>query len=160
KFNQLSEAEQDKFMSYRIPMQAYWGYSDAEAIQFFLKYQEGVALSVGEKYHAVNEMSPLVKMTKEMLMTAGKGFHDRAEKVWGRRCDEMNRKGDNITDKNKISMFCRNMPARDSLELRKHIDNNEPGIEMKSWMDCPSCLEHSEVRLPIGAAFFWPDSDR
>jgi hypothetical protein len=40
-------------------------------------------------------------MTKEMLMTAGKGFHDRAEKVWGRRCDEMNRKGDNITDKNR-----------------------------------------------------------
>ena len=88
-------------MSYRIPMQTYWGYSDAEAIQFFLKYQEGVALSVGEKYHAVNEMSPLVKLTKEMLMTAGKGFHDRAEKVWGRRCDEMNRKGDNITDKNR-----------------------------------------------------------
>jgi hypothetical protein len=101
KFNQLSEAEQEKFMGYRIPMQTYWGYSDAEAIQFFLKYQEGVALSVGEKYHAVNEMSPLVKMTKEMLMTAGKGFHDRAEKVWGRRCDEMNRKGDNITDKNR-----------------------------------------------------------
>jgi hypothetical protein len=59
-----------------------------------------VALSVGEKYHAVNEMSPLVKMTKEMLMTAGKGFHDRAEKVWGRRCDEMNQNG-NITDKNR-----------------------------------------------------------
>ena len=101
KFNQLSEVEQEKFLAYRIPMQTYWGYSDAEAIQFFLKYQEGVALSVGEKYHAVNEMSPLVKMTKEMLMTAGKGFHDRAEKVWGRRCDEMNRKGDNITDKNR-----------------------------------------------------------
>jgi hypothetical protein len=67
---------------------------------------------------------------------------------------------DNITDKTKISMFIRNMPARDSLELRKFIDANEPGIEMKSWMDCPSCLEHSEVRLPIGAAFFWPDSDR
>ena len=101
KFNQISEAEQEKFLGYRIPMQTYWGYSDAEAIQFFLKYQEGVALSVGEKYHAVNEMSPLVKMTKEMLMTAGTGFHDRAEKVWGRRCDEMNRKGDNITDKNR-----------------------------------------------------------
>ena len=100
-FNQLSAAEQEKFLSYRIPMQTYWGYSDAEAIQFFLKYQEGVALSVGEKYHAVNEMSPLVKLTKEMLMTAGKGFHDRAEKIWGRRCDEMNRKGDNITDKGR-----------------------------------------------------------
>ena len=67
---------------------------------------------------------------------------------------------DGITDKTKINMFCRNMPARDSLELRRHIDANEPGVEMKSWMDCPSCLEHSEVRLPLGASFFWPDSDR
>jgi len=67
---------------------------------------------------------------------------------------------DGITDKTKISMFIRNMPARDSLELRRYIDSNEPGVEMKSWMDCPSCLEHSEVRLPIGASFFWPDSDR
>jgi hypothetical protein len=67
---------------------------------------------------------------------------------------------DNVSDKTKIATFCRNMPARDSLELRRYIDTNEPGIEMKSWMDCPSCLEHSEVRLPIGAAFFWPDSDR
>jgi len=67
---------------------------------------------------------------------------------------------DGITDKSKIAAFCRSMPARDSLDLRRHIDVNEPGVEMKSWMDCPSCLEHSEVRLPIGAAFFWPDSDR
>jgi hypothetical protein len=65
---------------------------------------------------------------------------------------------DGITDKTKISMFCRHMPARDSLALRKYIDKHEPGIDMKSWMDCPSCLEHSEVRLPIGAAFFWPDT--
>ena len=65
---------------------------------------------------------------------------------------------DGITDKSKISMFCRHMPARDSLALRKYIDKHEPGIDMKSWMDCPSCLEHSEVRLPIGAAFFWPDT--
>lgn len=62
-----------------------------------------------------------------------------------------------ISDKTKIDMMVSNLPARDSLYLRKFIDNNEPGIEMKSWMDCPSCLEHSEVRLPLGAAFFWPD---
>ena len=66
---------------------------------------------------------------------------------------------DGITDKSKISMFCRHMPARDSLALRKYIDKHEPGIDMKSWMDCPSCLEHSEVRLPMGASFFWPDTD-
>jgi len=65
---------------------------------------------------------------------------------------------DGITDKNKIGFFIRNMPARDSLYLRRFIDENEPGIEMSSWMDCPACLEHSEVRMPLGASFFWPDA--
>ena len=41
----------------------------------------------------------------------------------------------------------------------ENIDKNEPGIEMKSWMDCPHCLETSEVRLPMGASFFWPDAE-
>ena len=66
---------------------------------------------------------------------------------------------DGITDKNKIQFFIRNMPARDSLYLRRFIDKHEPGIEMKSWMDCPNCLESSEVKLPLGATFFWPDSE-
>lgn len=66
---------------------------------------------------------------------------------------------DGVTDKSKVGMFIKNMPARDSLALRKHIDSNEPGIEMKSWMQCDSCDEHSEVNLPIGASFFWPDSE-
>ena len=65
---------------------------------------------------------------------------------------------DGISDKSKIGFFIRGMPAGDSLFLRKYIDRNEPGIEMKAWMDCSSCFESSEVRLPMGAAFFWPDS--
>lgn len=63
-----------------------------------------------------------------------------------------------ITDKVKVQKFCQNMPARDSLALRKFMDANEPGIEMKSHMQCPHCYEESEVRLPIGASFFWPDA--
>lgn len=65
---------------------------------------------------------------------------------------------DNITDKNKIGFFVKNMPARDSLALRRFLDQNEPGIVMKSWMNCPSCHEQSEVGLPMGASFFWPDT--
>tara|TARA_R100000808_G_scaffold25097_1_gene61934 strand:+ start:65332 stop:66198 length:867 start_codon:yes stop_codon:yes gene_type:complete len=65
---------------------------------------------------------------------------------------------DGVSDKNKINFFVRNMPARDSLFLRKHIDSNEPGIDMKGWMECMHCGEHSEVRLPMGASFFWPDA--
>lgn len=65
---------------------------------------------------------------------------------------------DGITDKNKLAFFVKNIPARDSLVLRKFLDNYEPGVEMKSWMTCPSCHEQSEVGLPMGASFFWPDS--
>jgi len=64
---------------------------------------------------------------------------------------------DGIVDQGKINMFINNMPAGDSLFLRKYIDKHEPGIEMKAWMECPNCFEHSEVRLPMGASFFWPD---
>ena len=65
---------------------------------------------------------------------------------------------DDVKDRVKITQFVRNMPAGDSRALRKFMDDNEPGIEMKSWMTCSSCSEQSEVRLPIGASFFWPDA--
>ena len=64
-----------------------------------------------------------------------------------------------ITDKHKIGVFVGNMPARDSLALRKFIDSNEPGIDMKAWMECVHCMTSSEVRLPMGASFFWPDTE-
>ena len=66
---------------------------------------------------------------------------------------------ENITDKNKIGFFVKNLPARDSLALRKFLDKNEPGVIMKDWMECPSCHEQSEVGLPMGASFFWPDTE-
>ena len=65
---------------------------------------------------------------------------------------------DGITDRNKLSFFVKNLPARDSLALRRFLDKHEPGIIMKSWMNCPHCHEQSEVGLPMGAAFFWPDT--
>ena len=67
---------------------------------------------------------------------------------------------DGKTDKNLINAFIRNLPARDSLHIRQVIDQAEPGIDMKSYMDCPSCSESSEVRIPLGPSFFWPDSGR
>ena len=66
---------------------------------------------------------------------------------------------DGVNDRNKINQFIAHMPARDSLALRRHVDKAEPGVDMKSWMTCPHCLEHSEVRLPMGASFFWPDAE-
>jgi hypothetical protein len=64
-----------------------------------------------------------------------------------------------ITDKTKIQMFCQRMPTKYSLALRHAMDNNEPGIKMKAHVQCPSCAEESEVSMPLGANFFWPDAN-
>lgn len=62
-----------------------------------------------------------------------------------------------ITDKSKIGMFIKDMPVRDSLALRKFLEENEPGIDMSVNMQCKHCFEESEIKLPIGVSFFWPD---
>ena len=64
-----------------------------------------------------------------------------------------------VTDKTKIQMFIQRMPSIYSLALRKAMDKNEPGIEMKQHIQCPSCFEESEVSMPLGASFFWPDGN-
>mgnify|MGYP001231799881 CR=1 FL=1 len=65
-----------------------------------------------------------------------------------------------ITDKTKIQMFIQKMPTKYSLALRKAMDKNEPGVEMKQDIRCTHCGEESEVSMPLGASFFWPDAER
>lgn len=65
-----------------------------------------------------------------------------------------------ITDKGKLAQILRNLPAYDSLALRNHIDENEPGIQMRQYVICPHCGEESEVNIPLGIEFFWPRSSR
>ena len=62
------------------------------------------------------------------------------------------------SDVGAILNYIRNMPARDSSILRKYISEIEPGIEMKSDFTCSACGEQSEVNVPIGPTFFWPDT--
>jgi len=63
-----------------------------------------------------------------------------------------------IEDRTKINMFIQKMPSKYSLALRHAMDENEPGIEMAGKMICPHCFEASEVPMPLGASFFWPDA--
>jgi len=64
-----------------------------------------------------------------------------------------------ITDKTKIQMFIQRMPTKYSIALRGSMDKNEPGIQMKQHIQCPACFEESEVSMPLGASFFWPDAE-
>jgi hypothetical protein len=59
----------------------------------------------------------------------------------------------------KIAQYVRNMLARDSLALRKYIDKHEPGVELSDYMTCAACGEESKVNIPLGASFFWPDTE-
>jgi len=61
------------------------------------------------------------------------------------------------TDKQKVSQFVVNMRALDARALRKYIDEIEPGIDMTQKITCPYCDIESEVKMPLGVTFLWPD---
>jgi hypothetical protein len=63
---------------------------------------------------------------------------------------------DGKTDKEWIFNFARMMPARDSLALRKYINEIEPGVDLKVTVTGPGG-DPIETFLVIGPDFFWPD---
>lgn len=62
------------------------------------------------------------------------------------------------TDRNKLAQAIRNLPARDSRAFRAELDKVSPGVDMTQKFSCPSCGEESEVNVPIGTEFFWPEA--
>lgn len=61
--------------------------------------------------------------------------------------------------KDIITRFCSNLPARDSLALTKHIDANEPGIEMETHFTCSNidCDFSDKIDVPMTSEFFLPE---
>lgn len=62
------------------------------------------------------------------------------------------------TDRTKLSNLVRNLPARDSKVLRADMDRTAPGVDLTQSFDCPECGEESEVSVPFGTEFFWPEA--
>jgi len=67
---------------------------------------------------------------------------------------------DNEKDPQKLAYMVQNMPVRDSKALRDYIDEIEPGMDMRQELDCEYCGSRSEVRVPLGLTFFWPDAGK
>lgn len=61
------------------------------------------------------------------------------------------------SDRGKILLLIQNMRAMDARALRKYIDEIEPGVDMTQKVVCASCDTESEVTMPLGMSFFWPD---
>lgn len=64
---------------------------------------------------------------------------------------------DGDRDRGKIASIVKNMRAGDARALRNFMDKIEPGVDMKQFAKCPHCGEDSEVEVPLGLNFFWPD---
>lgn len=113
---------------------------------------------------------PLSKAVVEFKLLTGKDVDDitkiqKAMEKLGRQIDN------NITLRLKkqilsvngnssdeyISKFVDSMRAGDARELRKHIRSIEPDVDMTRVVQCAQCAEESEVEIPFGMSFFWPD---
>ena len=62
---------------------------------------------------------------------------------------------DGIRDKGQIAQFVENMNVTDSALLRKHINDNEPGLDLKIEVTAPSGTRF-QSNITITAEFFWP----
>ena len=63
---------------------------------------------------------------------------------------------DGQADKNVIAEEIENLPARDSLFIRKNYSKLIPKVEMKEEYECRYCGAESEMEVPLEATFFWP----
>ena len=64
---------------------------------------------------------------------------------------------DGNTDSSLINQYVDTLNVRDSLALRKYMEDNTPDIDMKQEFNCPHCGHRGEVDVPISVGFFWPD---
>jgi hypothetical protein len=63
---------------------------------------------------------------------------------------------DGETNKGYIEQFVQYLPAGDSLELRKYMDDIEPGIDLRVDVEAPSGAGFRSI-VPITVRFFWPN---
>jgi hypothetical protein len=82
-FAELSPVEQERFLSYQVPVEVYENATPEEAIRIFIDRQGGSPLTVGNRLNALTELSQVVGFTVQMIMTPGQGFHDRCARIWG-----------------------------------------------------------------------------
>lgn len=61
-----------------------------------------------------------------------------------------------VTDRARIARFVQNMPAQDSLALRKYMGDNSPGVLFRQEHTCPACGHVEEVTMPMDVGFLWP----
>ena len=61
-----------------------------------------------------------------------------------------------VTQPDELGEMILNIPARDSLFIRKNYAKLVPKVEMREDFECMYCGDQTEMEVPLGAGFFWP----
>ena len=83
-FSALGAREQMEMKMYMFGITQYWNATNSDAIKIFDYFQNGVALSVGDRLHALTTISPIIRFTNELILDPAGEYHERSVAVWGR----------------------------------------------------------------------------
>jgi hypothetical protein len=81
-YRDLTDMEKVHFLSYKISILMYKNATLDETIRIFDDFQNGVALTPGQRFHA-RIATPLVRYARGRFLTRGEGFYDRMTAVFG-----------------------------------------------------------------------------
>lgn len=103
-------------------------------------------LTRGDELQIEKEVKGLKKVSPEIDMDATTRLKNIIKSVNG------------DTSKGTIWKFVDTMLVRDSKYLREQYRKMVPDIDFNINIECERCDNTSQVRLPIGLDFFWPDA--
>jgi hypothetical protein len=81
-FSDLTERERIHFLSYKVSILIYKNATIDETIKIFDDFQNGVALTPGQRFHA-RLNTRLVKYARERFLTHGRYYHTRMAAIFG-----------------------------------------------------------------------------
>ena len=81
-YRDFTEEERVLFLTYKIPILTFENATLQEAIEMFDNFQNGVALTPGQRFWARKE-TRLVKYAIERFLTPGTPFYERSSALWG-----------------------------------------------------------------------------
>lgn len=91
-YRDLSVEDRLEFDRYQVPILTYRNATPQQMVEIFNRFQNGSPLTVGERLHSLESISPLVRIAKRLLLTVGEGLHDRASATWGSRAGDDSRR--------------------------------------------------------------------
>lgn len=84
-FSTLPVAAQQAVRGYQLSVTTYSNATGEQMVRIFDRFQNGEPLSIGERFHSMTEISPIVAYTKNMLMSEESPLFARVTATFGNR---------------------------------------------------------------------------